>query len=41
MAFITLCEGYLGIRLHFNLWRYFFVITLLKTKGKHGQPDRH
>jgi hypothetical protein len=23
-----LCEGYLGIELHFELWRYFFSISL-------------
>jgi hypothetical protein len=27
-AFISLCEGFLGIQLHFNLWRYFFTINL-------------
>lgn len=40
-AFVTLCEGYLGIGPHFNLWRYFFAISLLKTKGKGGRPDQH
>jgi hypothetical protein len=30
MAFIALCKGYLGIEPHFELWRYFFSITLLK-----------
>jgi hypothetical protein len=23
-AFMILCEAYLGIELHFNLWNYFF-----------------
>jgi hypothetical protein len=23
-AFVTLCEAYMGIELHFNLWNYFF-----------------
>ena len=27
-TFIALCEGFLGINPHFNLWRYFFAITL-------------
>ena len=27
-AFIALCEGFLGISPHFDLWRYFFTITL-------------
>lgn len=34
MAFITLCEGYLGIELHFELWRYFFSISLLKKRDR-------
>jgi len=27
-AFIVLCEGYLGIEPHFELWRYFFAAEL-------------
>ena len=27
-AFVTLCEGFLGINPHFDLWRYFFAVTL-------------
>jgi hypothetical protein len=27
-AFISLCEGFLGIQLHFDLWRYFFTVNL-------------
>ena len=27
-AFIALCEGFLGISPHFDLWRYFFVVSL-------------
>jgi hypothetical protein len=23
-AFMTLCEAYMGIELHFDLWNYFF-----------------
>jgi hypothetical protein len=29
-----LCEGYLGIKPHFELWRYFFVVSLLKKREK-------
>ncbi|XP_066356955.1 uncharacterized protein [Miscanthus floridulus] len=39
MAFIALCEGYLGIEPHFELWRYFFSISLQKNK-KRDSPDR-
>ena len=34
MAFIMLCEGYLGIEPHFELWRYFFSVSLIKKKDK-------
>jgi len=27
-AFVALCERFLGISLHFDLWRYFFAVTL-------------
>jgi hypothetical protein len=37
-AFITLCEGYLGIERHFELWRYFFVISLVKKKDGSTAP---
>jgi hypothetical protein len=37
-AFITLCEGYLGIKPHFKLWRYFFAISLYKKREK-GRLD--
>ena len=33
-AFVALCEGFLGISPHFNLWRYFFAVTLLKKREK-------
>ena len=33
-AFIALCEGYLGIEPHFELWRYFFSVSLLKKRDK-------
>ena len=28
VAFIAMCEGYLGIEPHFELWRNFFAISL-------------
>ena len=31
-AFIALCEGFLGISPHSNLWWYFFAVTLLKKQ---------
>jgi hypothetical protein len=27
-AFVTLCEAYMGIEPHFNLWNYFFCVQL-------------
>jgi len=33
-AFIALCEGFLWISPHFDLWRYFFTVTLLKKREK-------
>ena len=33
-AFIAMCEGYLGIEPHFELWRYFFSISLIKKKER-------
>jgi hypothetical protein len=37
-AFVVLCEGYLGIKPHFEMWRYFFSINLLKKREK-NRPD--
>ena len=34
MAFVALCEGFLGISPHFNLWWHFFTVTLLKKREK-------
>jgi len=31
-AFVALCEGFLGIDPHFDLWRYFFSVSLSKRK---------
>jgi hypothetical protein len=38
VAFIVQCEGYLGIEPHFNLWWYFFCVSL-HTRREHGQPE--
>jgi hypothetical protein len=29
-AFVTLCEAYMGIEPHFNLWNHFFWVLLLQ-----------
>ena len=29
-----LCEGYLGIEPHFELWKYFFAVELQKKKER-------
>jgi hypothetical protein len=33
VAFMTLCEAYMGIEPHFNLWNYFFHACLWKGLG--------
>jgi hypothetical protein len=33
-AFVALCEGYLGIKPHFDLWRHFFAVNPQKKGGK-------
>ena len=33
-AFVVLCEGYLGIEPHFELWKYFFAIELQMKERK-------
>ena len=38
MAFIVMCEGYLGIEPYFKLWRYFFSISLIKKKERDQEP---
>jgi hypothetical protein len=30
VAFVVLCEGYLGIEPHFELWKYFLAVSLQK-----------
>ena len=37
MAFVALCEGYLRIKPHFELWKYFFTVELQKKERK--KPD--
>ena len=37
-AFVALCEGYLGIEPHFELWKYFFTVELQKKKEM-KKPD--
>ena len=32
VAFVALCEGFLGISPHFDLWRHFFAINLSKKR---------
>ena len=31
-AFIALCEGFLGISPHFDLWRYLFTVKMSKKR---------
>jgi len=33
-VFVALCEGFLGISPHFDLWQSFFAVTLLKKWEK-------
>ena len=37
VMFVALCEGFLGISPHFDLWRYLFVVTLQKKREKSGR----
>jgi len=32
-----MCEGYLGIKPHFELWRYFFAVSLHRKKDIGGE----
>ena len=32
-----MCEGYLGIKPHFELWRYFFSISLIQKKERNQE----
>ena len=40
-TFVALCEGFLGISPHFDLWRHFFVVTLQKKREKSGRQKLH
>jgi len=33
-VFVALCEGFLGISPHFDMWLYFFAVNLLKKREK-------
>ena len=33
-AFVALCEGFLAISPHFDLWHHFFAVTLQKKREK-------
>ena len=41
VAFVGLCEGFLGISPHFDLWRYFFTVNLQKKREKGGRQELH
>ena len=36
VVFIALCEGYLGIKPHFELWRSFYSVSLHKKRERSG-----
>lgn len=36
VAFIALCEGYLGAKPNLTLWQYFFCVELLRKKEEQG-----
>ena len=39
MAFVALCEGFLGIDPHFDLWQHIFAVNLRKRRvGKQELP---
>jgi hypothetical protein len=40
VAFIVLCEGFLGIDPHFKLWRYFFAVSLHKRVEREKEKKR-
>jgi len=33
----VICEGYLGIEPHFELWRYFFTVSMHRKKDRGGE----
>ena len=40
-VFVVLCEGFLGISPHFDLWRHFFTVNLQKKREKDGRQELH
>lgn len=39
VIFVTLCEGYLGIPPHFELWKYFFrAVAFFKSHNMMRDP---
>jgi hypothetical protein len=37
VVFVTLCEGYLGIRPNFALWKYYFCATVFLKTVRRGE----
>jgi hypothetical protein len=37
VVFISLCEGYLGIRSNFALWKYYFCSTIFLKRVRRGK----
>jgi hypothetical protein len=37
MVFVALCEGYLGIRPNFALWKYYFCATIFLKMVRRGK----
>ena len=38
-VFVALCEGFLGINPHFDLWRYLFAVNLSKKRVGKQEPS--
>ena len=38
---VALCEGFLGISPHFELWMHFFTVNLQKKREKSGRQELH
>ena len=41
VAFVALCEGFLGISPHFDLWSNFFAVTHQKKREKGSRQELH
>ena len=39
LAFVALCEGYLGIEPNFSLWKYFFAVSLYHKKDRQDRRE--